>query len=60
MLELTFQEIDLVNGAGHGAVEACLAIGAVGALGGSFFTPMGSALGGLGGCGVGLFLYYAF
>ena len=60
MLELTFEDVELVSGARRAAAEACLVMGGAIALGGSFFSPVGAAIGGLAGCGVGLFLYYAF
>lgn len=58
MLELTSQEVDVVSGAKHDAAEACLVGGGAMAAVGSFFSPFGSAVGGLGGCAAGLLVYY--
>lgn len=53
MTELNIEQIELVSGASHDAAESCLVGGGIGATIGSFFSPVGTAIGGLAGCGLG-------
>lgn len=56
MREISINEVELVSG-GSEVAEACLIGGGVGATVGSFFSPAGTAIGGLAGCGAGVLLY---
>jgi hypothetical protein len=56
MTELTLEEVEDVSG-GDSIAEACLAVGGAAGFVGAFFGPAGAAIGGLGGCVLGVIAY---
>jgi hypothetical protein len=57
MRTISETEIEQISG-GSEIANACLIGGGVGAGVGSFFSPAGTAIGGLAGCGLGVLFYY--
>jgi hypothetical protein len=57
MLELNFEQCLEICGAAHSDAEACLVLGGAGLAVGSFGTPVGAAIGGIGGCIAGILIY---